>query len=389
MLTSKRILVGITGGIAAYKVLELIRMFKRANADVKVVVTPCALEFVTVQTLQTLSGNKVYVEMFDKSEFCPHHICLTDCDLAVLAPLSANTLGKIANGVCDNLLTSTICAFQKPVIAAPAMNEGMWNNFAVQRNIEVLKQNGFIIMEPEIGELACKTKGVGRLCAVENIYNLVCEILCENDYLKGKKVVVTAGGTKEKIDPVRYIGNFSSGKMGLALADAAFEAGAEVELVCTFEVERKYKVTKVTSALDMLDSLHKSFPDCDSLIMAAAVADYRPYEIKNEKIKKDNDELEIKLIKNFDILSEMVKIKKEGQTVVGFCAETSNLIDNAKKKIQNKKCDYIVANDVETAMNKDFNEVTVIDKNFESKKFELDTKENIARKILEYIYDKN
>lgn len=390
MLNSRHIVVGITGGIAAYKALELIRMFKRANAQVTVLTTPNALEFVTIQTLQTLSGNKVCTEMFDSAEFSPHHISLAKaCDIMVLAPLSANTIGKIANGICDNLLTSVVCAWQKPVIAAPAMNDAMWLNPAVQKNIEILKQNNFIIMDPEKGELACMREGVGRLCDVKEIYDLVCEILCEGNFLKGKKIIVTAGGTKERIDPVRFIGNFSSGKMGLTLADAAYNAGADVELICTFDADKKYKVTKVTSALDMLDALHKSFPESDSLIMAAAVADYRPYEVKSDKIKKDDGELDLKLIKNFDILSEMVKIKKKNQVVVGFCAETSNLIDNAKKKIQNKKCDFIVANDIQTAMNTDYNEVTIFDKNLNSTMFKLDTKENIAKKILEYLYDKN
>jgi phosphopantothenoylcysteine decarboxylase/phosphopantothenate--cysteine ligase len=236
LLKNKNILIGITGGIAAYKICELIRMFKRKNANVKVVVTPNALEFVTELTLDTLSQEQVFTEQFNTEERKPEHIALCDwADVFLIAPASANTIGKLANGLCDNLLTSLACAFQKPMFIAPAMNTGMFNNSCVQKNIETLKQMGKNIIEPDSGFLACGTTGVGRLADINKVFEKVEEYFSKNQYLKGKKIVITAGGTKENIDPVRYIGNYSSGKMGKAIADKAYEAGADVVLVTTVD----------------------------------------------------------------------------------------------------------------------------------------------------------
>ena len=392
-IENKNILIGITGGIAAYKICGLIRLFKKNGANVKTVVTKSALEFVTSLTLQTLSQEQVYVEQFVTEERKPEHIALCDwADIFVIAPASANTIGKIANGICDNLLTSLACAFQKQIIFAPAMNTGMWENGAVPKNIQTLKTFGAIFVEPEDGFLACGTDGKGRLADINTIYEVTCECLQEKRFLKGKKIVITAGGTKENFDPVRYIGNYSSGKMGTAIADRAFEAGADVCLIKTFELSRSYKTVDVQSAAQMFEAVKKEFNDADILIMTAAVADYRPEKTADLKLKKDStEELVLKLVKNPDILSEMCKIKKEGQTVIGFCAESNNLLEYAKQKIQKKNCDYLIANDIsrkDTGFSSNYNEVFILDRNLNITKLEKDIKYNIAKKILECLWQK-
>lgn len=393
---NKNILIGITGGIAAYKICELVRLFKKNGANVRVVATDAALHFVSELTLDTLSQEQVYTEQFNTQDRKPEHIALCDwADVFVIAPASANTIGKMANGICDNLLTSLVCAFQKQIFVAPAMNTGMYNNFAVQKNIETIKSYGTKIIEPESGFLACGTNGVGRLADINVIFETVRDYFNQNLFLKGKKIVITAGGTKENIDPVRYIGNYSSGKMGTALADKASLAGADVVLIKTFELSRLYKTIDVKSASDMLDSVKKEFVDnnADILIMAAAVADYRPEVQADLKIKKENnDEITLKLVKNPDILKEMCKIKKDSQQIIGFCAESNNLIENAKIKIKSKGCDYLVANDIskkDTGFSSDYNEVFVLDRDLNITEIKKDTKENIALNILELLYGTN
>lgn len=393
-IKDKNILIGITGGIAAYKICELIRLFKKNGANVKVVVTKSALEFVTKLTLETLSQEPVYVEQFSNEDKKPEHIALCDwADVFLIAPASANTIGKIANGICDNLLTSLACAYKKQMIFAPAMNTGMWDNKAVQKNIETLKSYGVKFVEPEEGYLACGVNGQGRLADINRIYDFVCLDFEKTQFLEGKRFVITAGGTKENIDPVRYVGNYSSGKMGKAIADKAKEFGADVVLISTVDFQNTpYPVLKVTSALEMFDVVKREFCNADVLVMTAAVADYRPEAIADLKIKKEsNDELTIKLVKNPDILAEMCKIKKQTQAIVGFCAESNNLIDYAKNKIQRKGCDYLVANDIsktDIGFSSDFNEVFVIDKSLNVAKIEKNTKENIAQNLLELLWQK-
>lgn len=386
MLSGKTILVGITGGIAAYKICELIRMYKRANANVLVVCTQNALNFVTKLTLQNLSQNEVAVEEFEVNDFKPEHISYADCaDIMVIAPATANTISKIASGVCDNLLTSIACAFTKPVIIAPAMNCNMWENPVVQDNLHKLH---YEILEPESGYLACGYEGKGRLCSLEKIFDKTVELL-NHKPLNNKKIVITSGGTIEDIDPVRYISNYSSGKMGLALADTAKNLGAEVTLITTKDVSRKYSVIKVKSALDMKSAVEKEFENADCVIMAAAVADYRVKEIASQKIKKTcDDEILLTLVKNPDILKE-ISSRKTRQIVVGFCAESENLIENAKEKIHKKGCDYLIANDIsrkDIGFSSDYNEVTILNKNGNMKKLEKADKLTIARKIFEEIY---
>lgn len=394
MLKDKNILIGITGGIAAYKICELVRMFKKNNANVKVVVTPSALEFVTELTLDTLSQERIYTEQFNTTDKKPEHISLCDwADVFLIAPASANTIGKIANGICDNLLTSLTCAYKGPIFIAPAMNTGMWENKSVEKNIGFLRENGAKIIEPEEGFLACGTSGAGRLADIKTVYGVVEDFLTRKQFLKGKKIVITAGGTKENIDPVRYIGNYSSGKMGTAIADSAEKAGAQVVLIKTFDLKRSYKTVDVKSATQMFEAVKKEFDGADILIMAAAVADYRPVEICDSKIKKENnDEIVLKLVKNPDILSEMCKLKCPEQEIIGFCAESENLLENAKVKIQRKNCDYLVANDIsrtDTGFSSDYNEIYVLDKKLNITRIEKNTKETIALKLLELLYGKN
>ena len=393
MLSGKNVLVGITGAIAAYKVCELIRLFKKNNANVKVVVTPNALNFVTKTTLESLSQNAVDIEQFNIQEYKPEHIALTDeADIFVIAPASANTIAKMALGICDNLLTSTFCAFKKPVVIAPCMNTNMWENPAVEKNIETLKNRGIKVIEPDTGFLACGTKGKGRLADINLIYDTVKDILLPEQILKGKKVVITAGGTKENIDAVRYIGNYSSGKMGIALADSAYKLGADVVLISTVDVDKKYKVINVQTAQEMYDKVNEEFKDAYTLIMAAAVSDYRVKNKSEQKIKKDGNSLTIELVENPDILKEMSKIKRNDQIVVGFCAESQNLMEFAKQKISKKKCDYICANDIskkDIGFSSNDNELYIIDKDMNVCHIEKADKQIIAMKILEKIYGKS
>lgn len=390
MSKNKNILIGITGGIAAYKICELIRMYKKDDTNVKVIVTENALNFVTKLTLETLSQNPVYVKQFEYEEYKPEHISLADdADIFVIAPASANTISKLANGICDNLLTSVACAFKKPIIIAPAMNCNMWENKTIQENLAKLECRGYYILPPEEGFLACGYNGSGRLCSIEKIFEKTNNILDNKKKLLNKKIVITAGGTREKIDSVRFISNFSSGKMGIAIADEAYGSGAEVILISTVDVKKPYKVELVESALQMQHAVKQEFQSADCLIMAAAVADYKAKEISTKKIKKTSaDEISIELVKNPDILKEVSKQKKENQLVVGFCAESENVLEYAKEKIQKKCCDFLIANDIsrsDIGFSSDYNEVYILDKNLNITKIEKATKNIIAKKIFEAI----
>ena len=391
MLSGKTVLIGITGGIAAYKVCDLVRMFKKNGANVKVVLTDNALNFVTKLTLQTLSQNSVAVGQFDVEEYKPEHISLADeADVFVIAPASANTISKLATGVCDNLLTSVACAFKQPIILAPAMNCNMWENKIVQENLDKLKESGYKILEPEEGFLACGYNGSGRLCLIEKIFEKTVEVLNNKKKLLNKKIVITAGGTREKIDSVRFISNFSSGKMGKALADEAYECGAKVVLISTNKIKAPYEVKFVDTAVEMQAAVKNEFMDADCLIMAAAVADYRAKNIAESKLKKTSeDEISVELVKNPDILKEISAKKKENQIVVGFCAESENLLEFAKEKIQKKGCDFLIANDIsrsDIGFSSDYNEVLIVDKNLQSKKIEKTTKNEIAKIILDKLF---
>lgn len=388
----KTVLIGITGGIASYKICELIRLYKKNDYNVKVIATENAFNFVTELTLATLSQNQVYSDNFDIKEYKPEHISLCDeGDILVIAPATANTISKIANGICDNLLTSIICAFNKPVLIAPAMNTNMWNNPFVQENIKKLSSNGYEFVDPESGYLACGTNGAGRLADINKIYSKSIELLEEKKTLNGQTIVITAGGTIEKLDPVRYISNFSSGKMGIALADIAHKKGAKVELISTFSVDKPYKNTVVQSAVEMQKAVERSLETATTVIMAAAVADYKAQDYSEQKIKKTSeDTISITLTKNPDILKEISSKKKDGQTIIGFCAESQNLIEFAKNKIDKKGCDYLVANDIsrkDIGFGSDENEIYILDKSHNIKHFEKATKQQVAKNILEYILE--
>lgn len=388
MLSGKNILIGITGGIAAYKICELIRMFKRNNANVRVICTKNALNFVTKLTLQNLSQNEVGIEEFELEKYVPEHISYADeADIMVIAPATANTISKIATGICDNLLTSIACAFRKPIIIAPAMNCNMWENPIIQENLKKLSNLGYKILEPESGFLACGYEGKGRLCELNKIFDETKNILLEKNRNE-KNYLITAGGTIEDIDPVRYISNYSSGKMGIAIADEAYSQGNNVTLVTTVDVKRPYEIIKVKSAQEMKLAVENKFETSDIVIMAAAVADYRVKNKSDQKIKKNNDdEITLTLVKNPDILKEIC-IKKTHQKIIGFCAESENLINNAKEKIQKKGCDYLVANDIsrkDIGFSSDYNEVTILKKNGQMKKLERASKKDIAKQILKEI----
>ena len=393
-LEGKKILIGITGGIAAYKTLELIRMYKRAGAEVKAVLTKNALEFVTPLTVQTLTNNKVYINNFDTTDYTPEHISLTDWgDVFVIAPATANTIAKIANGICDNLLTSLAAAWNKPFIIAPAMNCNMYNNPVTQENISKLANLGYNFVNPEIGFLACGATGTGRLADLNSIYLKTAELLNPLKKLEGKNILITAGGTVEKIDPVRYISNFSSGKMGLALASAAAQMGANVTLVSTFKAEGDFSNIVAKSADEMLAEVEKRLETQDCIIMAAAVADWKVKNYSEQKVKKtDNrDSWSIELVKNPDIL-KTICAERSGMkpVIVGFAAESENLIENAKQKIKSKGCDFIIANDIskkESGFASDYNEVYIIDKDLNTKFVEKNTKHIVAKIILENIFE--
>jgi len=394
-LFGKNILIGLTGSISCYKTCELIRMLIKKGASVKTVVSPAALEFIGEKTLETLSNSRVYFDTFSKSH-STEHISLTDwADLFVIAPISANTISKFASGIADNLITSTFNAYlglKKPVIIAPAMNTGMLENPFVQNNVMKLQNAGVKIVESETGPLACGTVGKGRMAGVEKIYEKITKTLCPAE-LSGKtgpkgRVLLTMGGTREPIDPVRFISNASSGRMGLCLADCAHSMGYDVEIISTVKIEnRPYKITFVNSALEMLNAVEKSFKEADYLIMAAAVADYRvknPSEAKVSK-EKSGKTLTLELVQNPDILKNMGKIKRENQKTIGFSLGTENLIETAKAKLEAKNADFIIANEAKIALNTDENEVWIIDKAQNTYHIEKSSKENVAKAILERV----
>ena len=385
-LQGKTVLVGITGGIAAYKICGLIRMYKRAGANVKVIATPNALNFVTKLTLQNLSQNNVAVEEFDVEDYKPEHISLADeADIFVIAPATANTISKLANGICDNLLTSVACAYTKTIYLAPAMNCNMWENKIIQENLKKLSALNYKIIEPESGFLACGYEGQGRLAGLDKIFNATVDLP-----LKGKKILITAGGTIEDIDPVRYISNYSSGKMGFALAKEARALGADVTLISTVPHN---DAIMVKSAIEMQNAVLSNLAEQDAVFMAAAVADYRVKNIAEQKLKKvdGTDEMTLTLVKNPDILKSICETEHSA-IIVGFCAESENLLANAKEKIAKKGCDYLIANDIsrkDIGFGSDENEVHILSANGTIEKIEKSSKEVIAKEILKRIWSIN
>ena len=352
MLTNKNILIGVTGGIAAYKIVEVASRLKKSGANVRVMMTKNATEFVSPRTFQEITGNAVSVEMFgDAANFHVAHIALADfADAILIAPATANFLAKMAHGICDDLLTTTVLACDKKILIAPSMNTKMFENPATQENLRILRERGVKILEPATGELACGTSGKGRLPEPVEICAEI-EKLFAAKILAGKKILVTAGGTVEAIDPVRYIGNRSSGRMGCEIAKSAANSGAQVVLVVgKIEIEppKNLTVIRVESATQMREEVLKIFDSVDAVIMSAAVADFRVKNPAAQKIKKSDEILTLELVKNPDILRELGTIKKN-QVLVGFAAETQNVLDYAKKKLAEKNLNFIVANDVTAA----------------------------------------
>lgn len=386
----KNILIGITSSIAAYKIYELIRFFKKSGFEVKTILTPNAKNFVSPLVLETLTNSKVYFEQFSPREDVEHIELAKWADVFLIAPISANTISKFATGVSDNLLTSIFCAYlgtKKPFVLAPAMNMNMWQNPFVKENLSKLKKEGAMVVEPESGFLACGDNGIGKLADIENIFHYTLRSLFQKKENNSKKMVVTYGGTKEKIDSVRCLTNSSSGKMGRALSLWGFYLGFEVASVSTFQDKLPFLNIVSNSALEMLEALKNLEFDC--LIMAAAVGDFRIKQENEFKISKENvgEILNLEFIKNPDVVFEIAKNKKENQKIVGFCLADRDLIETAKKKLKNKNLDYIVANDVKTALNTSENRVTIIEKSGKIKDIEQDKKEIIAKKILEVVCD--
>ncbi|MEE0889730.1 MAG: bifunctional phosphopantothenoylcysteine decarboxylase/phosphopantothenate--cysteine ligase CoaBC [Bacteroidales bacterium] len=389
-----RVVVAISGGIAAYKVPLLIRMLKKAGCEVKVVVTKNALEFVTIPTLQTLSQNPVYSDMFSEmnSQFT-QHISLSDwADVYIVAPATANVIGKYANGIADDCLTTTLLAFDKTVFFAPAMNTKMYHNKVVQDNIKRLQALDVKMILPEKGELACGVVGDGRMAEPESIFKTIEEFLEQKQSFAGKKVCITAGPTYEQIDAVRFIGNYSSGRMGFELARVFAEKGAEVSLITgptqqTIE-HGNVKRFDVKSAAQMYDKTVECFESCDIAILSAAVADYTPKSTFDNKLKKKYDNLVVELVPTKDILAELGRRKKANQILVGFALETDNELENAKEKLSRKNLDCIVLNslnDQGAGFNVPTNKVTILDAKGEIYASDLKSKYEVALDISEKI----
>lgn len=392
MLEGKTVILGVTGGIAVYKAVELLRLLTKAGANVHVIMTKAATEFVTPLTFQTLSGNPVHTEIFNLiTEQEIGHISLADrADLFVIAPATANFIGKLANGIADDLLSTTVMATKAPVLIAPAMNVNMHENPIYQENEAKLKRYGYLFVEPATGWLACGWEGKGKLPEPAVILEEAASALTRKD-MKGLKVLVTAGPTREEIDPVRYITNHSSGRMGYAVARAARLRGADVTLVSgPVSIEPPSGVDLVTaiSAAEMHRAVTSRAPDFDIIIKAAAVADYGPLQRAEQKIKKKTGETCISLVKTADILAELGNMKRAGQILVGFAAETENLQENAAAKLSAKNLDMIVANDVSAegaGFNLDTNIVRFIWKDGKSEELAIMSKVKVAGEILDRV----
>lgn len=390
MFSGKRIILGISGGIAAYKCVELVRQLKKIGADVQVIMTSDAASFVSKKSLSVVSGNPVLDTFWTEGEEWNNHVKLgLWADVLLIAPATANTIAKMAHGLCDNLLLATYLSNRSATIICPAMDLDMWEHPAVQENIQTLGKRHTII-GPESGELASGLVGKGRMTEPEEIVAQLGAFFTENTPLKGQKILITAGPTLEKIDPVRYISNFSSGKMGYALAELAANYGAEVILVSgptqlTISHPRIQRID-VLSAEEMYQSVHQHWDQCTGGILAAAVADYAPGEMAKEKIKKSDGTMDLVLQKTKDILKSLGAIKRADQKLIGFALETENELQNAIKKRENKNCDFIVLNSTKiegTTFGADNNKVFIINKDGLQAESEIASKKEIAKFILE------
>ena len=394
MLTGKTIVLGVTGSIAAYKTANLASMLVKLNADVHVIMTQNATHFITPMTFETLTNNKCIVDTFDRNfNFDVKHVSLAKKgDLFLVAPCTANVIGKVASGICDDMLTTTIMATKAPVLFSPAMNTGMWENPILQDNLKKLKNYGYHIIPPVEGRLACGDIGSGKMPAEETLLEHILLHLAKEKDLKGRRVLITAGPTQEPIDPVRCITNHSSGKMGYAIAKMAVLRGAEVTLVSgpvAIQPFTGIKKVSVTTAQEMFDAVTTRSQDQDIIIMCSAVADYTPSHCSSQKMKKDDDDLNIPLSRTKDILQYLGDHKPKGQVLVGFSMETENLLENSQAKLMKKHADLICANSIssrDTGFGVDTNKVTLISQT-EVKELPLCSKEETADMILSHIAD--
>ena len=389
-LTNKRVLLGVSGSIAAYKSPDIVRRLQDLGAEVRVIVTDGGKEFVSERSLQTISKNKVYSNLWDKeAELAMGHIELAKwSDIVIIAPASANTIAKLCHGRADDLLSTVILATDAKVMLAPSMNKQMFASKAIKDNLEILLKRDIDIIEPGFGEQACGDIGEGRLAEPLDIAKQAADLFTSSS-LSGKKVLITLGGTIEAIDPVRYISNHSSGKMGMALAHECIQAGAKTTLIIgsiSIDIEKRAEVIRIVSAEDMYKAVMQRIESQDLFISCAAVADFRPKHISSNKIKKSNSSVTIELIKNKDILASVCQLNKK-PICIGFAAETENFIDNAKAKLASKQCEAIILNDVsqsEIGLNSDENEVHFITKE-NCEKIEKNSKHIIAEKVIQKI----
>lgn len=393
MLKDKTVVIGVSGGIAVYKTLDVVSRLRKLGVNVNVIMTKSATEFVTPLSFQSLSQNYVVCDMFeDPKTWDVEHISLAKrADVFLIAPATANVIGKIANGIADDMLTTTVMATKAKVLIAPAMNTNMYENPILQRNINTLKELGYNFVEPESGRLACGDTGKGKLASPETIVDEVVKLLSKGQDLKGKSIIVTAGPTVESIDPMRYITNRSTGKMGYSIAKEAIERGADVTLITgptnLTPPQNLKKLVKIESAKDMYEAVLENLDENDVVIKSAAVADYKPKNYSNKKIKKSDDDLVIELDRNKDIAQEIGKIKNN-KILVGFAAETNDLIENASLKIKKKNIDFIVANDLTkegAGFGVDTNIVKIIDKECNITEYPKMKKEEVANIILDKI----
>lgn len=390
MLTGKTVVLGVTGSIAAYKIANLASMLVKLHADVHVIMTQNATNFINPITFETLTSNKCLVDTFDRNfQFNVEHVALAKrADIFMVAPASANVIGKIANGIADDMLTTTIMACKAPKYIAPAMNTNMFENAIVQDNIEKLKRFGYGIIVPATGYLACGDTGAGKLPSEEVLLSYILKELHYEKDMQGKKVLVTAGPTMEAMDPVRFISNHSTGKMGYAIARCAMERGAEVTLITgqtAIEKPPFVKVIPVVSAADMFEAVKEHYADMDYIVKAAAVADYTPEYVATDKMKKSDADMSVSLVRTVDILKYIGEHRKPGQVICGFAMETKDLLENATKKLTSKNVDMIAANNLKVAgagFGTDTNVITLIRKDG-TKELPILSKEEAARVILD------
>lgn len=394
MLSGKKILIGITGSIAAYKAILLVRLLVKQGAEVKVLMTPAAKDFVSPLVLATLSKNEVLTDIADGSAWANHVMLGRWADLMLVAPASCNTLAKMAHGQCDNLLQAVYLSATCPVMLAPAMDEDMWKHPSTRHNLQILRSYGNCVLQVGNGELASGLVGEGRMAEPEEIVERIAAFFHKSRALSGLKALVTAGPTYEPIDPVRFIGNHSSGKMGVAIAGALAAAGADTVLVLgpsSVTIPQGVKVVRVQTAEQMYNACMKQFDNTDITVMAAAVADYRPMQVANEKIKKSDEALQIELVKNPDILKACGAIKRSNQLLVGFALETTNEQQHALQKLKAKNADMIVLNslrDEKAGFGTDTNKVTIFEKSGQSHDWALQTKESLAAELVELLAER-